>query len=230
MSNRRGKINSKLVARRYDKWLFLQPEEIVKRFNSTMSAIINYYQGCGQRSDLYELLWLYKRSCALTLSHHHKFSSHKKAIAKYGEDLTVNYKTKSGVEKTVSCAIPTLGGGGRFKINVTNSTFPQSMDIAINLPSNLVPKTLHRVQSANELMCAIPNCPNKADEWYHVKHRKKVKIKTPSKQQLVALFAKQIPVCKQHHVLIHSGKYNGPSLNKIKSYHVEDWNPDIKEE
>jgi hypothetical protein len=57
MSNKRGrKINSKLVARRYDKWLFLEPHIIVSRFKSVINGIINYYQGCEQRSDLYELL------------------------------------------------------------------------------------------------------------------------------------------------------------------------------
>jgi hypothetical protein len=32
------------------------------------------------------------------------------------------------------------------------------------------------------------------------------------------LTAKQIPVCAQHHHLIHSGKYDGPSLRKMKGY------------
>ena len=39
----------------------------------------------------------------------------------------------------------------------------------------------------------------------------------------VALFAKQIPVCKKHHVMIHNGQYNGPSLIKLKGYVVGDW-------
>jgi group II intron reverse transcriptase/maturase len=223
MSNRRGKVNSKLVARRCDKWIFLQPEEIVKRYRSIMTALIHYYQGCQQRSDLYEVLWIYKRSCAITLAHHHKFSSYKKVIAKYGDDLTVHYKSKSGKALTVDCAIPSLEGGGRFKTKITKDAFPQSIEQALGLPGSLVPKSLHELKSASELMCHIPNCPNQAQEWHHVKHRKNSKINTAAKQTHVALFAKQIPICKEHHVLIHSGKYNGPSLIKMKGYNAGDW-------
>jgi hypothetical protein len=223
ISNRRGKINSKLVARRYDKWLFLPPQDIVKRFNSVIKGTIQYYQGCQQRSDLYELLWLYKRSCALTLAHHHKYKSWQKAVQKYGKDLTVEYKGKNGKSLTVDCSIPSLEGGGRFKTKVHQNSFPQTMEKSLSQPGRVVPKTLYEMQSASELMCHIPNCPNKAEAWHHVKHRKKAKITSASKQNHVALFAKQIPVCKKHHVMIHNGQYNGPSLIKLKGYVAGDW-------
>lgn len=223
MPNRRGKINSKLVARRYDKWLFLPPQDIVKRFKSVIQSTIHYYQGCQQRSDLYELLWLYKRSCALTLAHHHKFKSWQKAVQKYGKDLTVEYKGKNGKFLTVDCSIPSLAGGGRFKTKVHQNAFPQTMEKSSSQPGRIVPKTLYEMQSASELMCHIRNCPNKAEAWHHVKHRKKLRITSASKQMQVALFAKQIPVCKKHHVMIHNGQYNGPSLIKLKGYVVGDW-------
>jgi group II intron reverse transcriptase/maturase len=225
MSNKRGKANSKLVARRFDKWLFLQPHEIVSRYRSIMVGLINYYQGCGQRSDLYELLWLYKRSCAITLAHHHKFTSFKKVIVKYGKDLKVQYPNSAGKILTVDCAIPTLEGGGQFTTKVTAKSFPQTIEAALLLPGNLIPKTLHSLQSASELECSIPNCPNKAEEWHHIKHRRNAKINSGAKQRQVAMFSKQIPVCKKHHDLIHSGKYNGPSLNKIKGFTAGDWDP-----
>lgn len=223
MSSRRGKINSKLVARRYDKWLFLPPQDIVKRFKSVIKGIIQYYQGCQQRSDLYELLWMYKRSCALTLAHHNKFKSWQKAVQKYGKDLTVEYKGKNGKSLTVDCSIPSLEGGGRFKTKVHQNAFPQTMEKSLSQPGRVVPKTLYEMQSVSELMCHIPNCPNKAEAWHHVKHRKKAKISSASKQNQVALFAKQIPVCKKHHVMIHNGQYNGPSLIKLKGYVAGDW-------
>lgn len=223
MPNRRGKTNSKLVARRYDKWLFLPPQDIVKRFKSVIQSTIHYYQGCQQRSDLYELLWLYKRSCALTLAHHHKFKSWQKAVQKYGKDLTVEYKGKNGKFLTVDCSIPSLAGGGRFKTKVHQNAFPQTMEKSSSQPGRIVPKTLYEMQSASERMCHIRNCPNKAEAWHHVKHRKKLKITSASKQMQVALFAKQIPVCKKHHVMIHNGQYNGPSLIKLKGYVVGDW-------
>lgn len=222
MPNNLGKVNNKLVARRCDKWIFLQPEEIVRRYRDIIRTLVNYYQGCQQRSDLYEVLWIYKRSCAITLAHQHKFSSYKKVIAKYGEDLTVLYKNNSGKILKVDCKIPILAGGGRFKTKISKDAFPQVIEQVIGLPGRLVPKTLHELKSVGEFMCHIPNCPNRANEWYRVKHRKNSKINTANKQRPVGLFPRQIPLCTKHRILIDSGKYNGPRLNKIKGYNVGD--------
>ena len=38
----------------------------------------------------------------------------------------------------------------------------------------------------------------------------------------ILIFANQIPVCREHHIEIHNGKYDGPSLRKIKGYQIED--------
>ena len=38
----------------------------------------------------------------------------------------------------------------------------------------------------------------------------------------LALYAKQIPVCKKHHLAIHKGTYNGPALRSLKGYNIED--------
>lgn len=65
--------------------------------------------------------------------------------------------------------------------------------------------------SVKDLSCGIPNCPNKASEWHHIKHRKRIVGKNFQKK-ITAYTAKQIAVCAAHHQLIHSGKYDGPSL------------------
>lgn len=64
-----------------------------------------------------------------------------------------------------------------------------------------------------------------ADHWHHIKHRRKANKKNQPKQQInLALYAKQIPVCKGHHNAIHKGTYNGPALRSLKGYSVEDIN------
>jgi hypothetical protein len=78
------------------------------------------------------------------------------------------------------------------------------------------------VCSASELDCCIPNCPNKASDWHHIKHRKKYKGSNYT-NKLLSYTAKQIPVCKIHHQLIHSGKYDGPSLRKMKGFVPQDF-------
>jgi hypothetical protein len=70
---------------------------------------------------------------------------------------------------------------------------------------------------ASELKCAIPNCTLEASEWHHIKHRKKFKGPTRIKN-ISAYTAKQIPLCKAHHGIVYSGKYDGPSLRKLPGY------------
>jgi predicted HNH restriction endonuclease len=89
------------------------------------------------------------------------------------------------------------------------------------IQGNPIPKTLTLACSASDLPCGIPNCPNMAGDWHHVKHQKKIKG-TERKKIITAYTAKQIPVCKAHHTLIHNGKYDGPSLKKLRGYTPSD--------
>ena len=85
-----------------------------------------------------------------------------------------------------------------------------------------IPRSLDIVCSVSDLSCAVPGCPNQAEHWHHVKHQKKVKAKDHHKI-LLASTAKQIPVCTPHHRLIHAGKYDGPSLRKMRGYILSDF-------
>jgi len=85
-----------------------------------------------------------------------------------------------------------------------------------------LPITLSAIISASELNCAIPNCTLKATEWHHVKHRKR--IKGDHRQRTIyAYTAKQIPLCNNHHSLVHNGKYDGPSIRKLPGYTSSDF-------
>lgn len=41
---------------------------------------------------------------------------------------------------------------------------PNMCDLTLKVQGSTIPSTLHAVCSASELDCAIPNCPNKADD------------------------------------------------------------------
>jgi hypothetical protein len=90
-------------------------------------------------------------------------------------------------------------------------------DLLVKIQGVPIPQTLSAIANIKELGCCIPNCPNQAEEWHHVKHRKKIKGNDYEKK-ITAYTAKQIPVCSKHHRLIHKGIYNGPSLRKMKGY------------
>ena len=79
---KKGK-NIKYVGRRVDKWIFLsRDEKVIKRFNSIMKSIANYYSGTSYPSALYELWELFRRSAALTLAHRRKMRTVKSAFQK----------------------------------------------------------------------------------------------------------------------------------------------------
>ncbi len=80
---KKGK-NIKYVARRVDKWIFLQEDfEVVKRFNAVLRGIANYYCGTEHPSALDELWELMRRSLALTLAHRHKKRSAEAGFQKW---------------------------------------------------------------------------------------------------------------------------------------------------
>jgi len=62
----------KYVPRRCDKLLFGSPLMIISRYKAIFNGLINYYRGSERLSDLYNFLYVLRRSAALTLAHHHR--------------------------------------------------------------------------------------------------------------------------------------------------------------
>ena len=133
--------------------------------------------------------------------------------------MTIVYKNKSGKELSVFFDTPK---SDKVSWNISTKSYNKISDVLPIIQGVPVPRSLNTVCSATELSCSVPNCPNQAEHWHHVKHQKKIKAK--DRQKLIAaLTAKQIPVCTLHHKLIHSGKYDGPSLRKMFGYTLSDF-------
>jgi group II intron reverse transcriptase/maturase len=219
---KKGK-NPKYVGRRVDKWISLVGDEyVIRRYNSIMRGIANYYSGNEYPSALYGLFYLLKRSAALTLAHRHKLKSAKKAFQRWGKDLSVPIKSKPG--QVVSFEMPTVKYGLK-KPSAKEGNLYWLRNVTSSSGHALVhrtnSKTLNAIVSVTELACCIPSCPNMANEWYHVNSQKRSKAKSFKQQYDVANRSRQIPVCSAHHAQITSGKYDGPSLRKIPGYDAE---------
>ena len=217
----RSKLGAdRLVGRCQDKWLFLSSDQdVIHRFNSIIRGITNYYSGSTQQSVLSRFFFALRKSAALTLAHRHKKKSTWWAFKKFGKDLNIVYKNKKGKELNVNFVVPSIS---KVCWNLNSVLTINSYDVIPVIQGVPVPKTLNMVVSATDFHCSIPNCPNQASHWHHIKHQKKIKAKGHTKI-LAALTAKQIPVCTLHHKLIHSGKYDGPSLRRIKSFTISDF-------
>jgi len=208
----KNRKSSKMVARRLDKWLFLDsPYEVILRFNSVIRGVAYYYSGSTYRSVLDRFYSTMKRSAALTLAHMHKKRKAIWAFDKYGHELKVISKTG----KVVSLLMPKTG-----KHAFRDGDLKYALAIPTGVP---IPTTLTAVCSVKDLCCAIPNCTLKASQWYHVRYRKRIKG-SPLQRKILAYCAKQIPICLNHYQLIHSGKYDGPSIKKLSGYTPSDFN------
>lgn len=212
---RSAKTNSeRFVGRRQDKWLFLKSDkEVIDRYNSVIRGVQYYYSASTQKSILDRFWTAMKQSAMLTIAHRHKKRSASWARKKYGEDLKV---TCLKSEKTSSLLSPLSDKKMTFRKGLLSK-------MLVKIQGTSIPLTLSAVASAHELKCSVPNCTLKADEWHHIKHRKKFKGPTNTKT-IASYFAKQIPLCKSHHNLVHSGKYDGPSLKKLPGYTPSDFN------
>lgn len=213
---KKGK-NIKYVARRVDKWIFLPEDfEVVKRFNAVMRGIANYYCGSEYPSALNELWELMRRSLALTLVHRHKKRTAKAGFQKWGRDLKIRYEVqKKGKteERHVCFEIPKITYG-KFKRPGALQGEMSWLMISTTPKGAVFPKTLSGIVSASELPCAIPHCPNMANEWHHITPRKRAKRKDRRAID-IAYQTRQLPVCTAHHNLITNGNFfKGRALDK----------------
>lgn len=221
---KKGK-NTRFVARRVDKWIFLPSDHLVlQKFNAVTRSIANYYSGSCYPTPLIDIYHLLRRSAALTLAHRHKKRTAKWSFEKWGKELTIETTiTKKGKEQTkiTRFFLPhkenytTLS---KWKVGKDKSGHLEELMNTLTAKGTYLPTTLSAVVSAKEDMCSIPNCPNQAEAWHHIKHRKKYKGMKKTDVTRLALYSKQIPVCKKHHDQIHNGKYGGPSLRKLPGY------------
>lgn len=209
----KNRKSTKYVGKRQDKWLFLNTDyEVLLRYNAVIRGVQNYYSASTYRSVLDRFWHTMKRSAALTLAHRHKKRNAKWAFSNFGTNLTVT-NSKNG--KIIKMLMPTVGNKIKFGTGQLN----YMLAIPKGIP---LPISLSAVCSAKELKCAIPNCTLQAVQWHHIKHRKKIKGNS-IQRSIYAYTAKQIPVCLNHHKLIHVGKYDGPSLRKLPGYIPSDF-------
>lgn len=204
------------VGRRQDKWLFLNSDvEVVRRFNSVLYGVRNYYSGSTQKSVLSRFRHLMLKSCALTLAHRNKKTSSWWAFNKYGRNLCIKDDKGNTIVAfgTMKSSQPTWFSGSRGNIG----------NMLVNIGGVSIPRTLSAVVSASELKCAVVDCNKNAQEWHHITHQRKLKG-AANRRKILAYTAKQLPMCLTHHKLIHSGKYDGPSLKSLKGYYHSDFN------
>jgi RNA-directed DNA polymerase len=150
----RRKSNKKLVRATSFRQITAQDADaIVKRFNSIIYGILNYYSFVNRRSGLWKICDVLRKSCALTLADKLKLKTAAQAFQKFGRNLST--KNSVGREIASLSAWPkTLKTTGKFKIN--------NGDVVYSDLIREIDNTDGYFRTSNELqrMCEFDGCDN----------------------------------------------------------------------
>jgi hypothetical protein len=152
----------------------------------------------------------------LTIAHRNSKRYASWALKKYGKQMVVRIPCKN--DKEIAVRLFMLKAA-KVKWHISSKGQLNNLLAASKGVSMF---DLSVICSTRDCFCVIPNCPNIARELYSIKHRKRIKSNETQKK-IHAYTAKQISVCKKHYLLIHSGKYDGPSLRKLRGYTLMDF-------
>jgi len=185
------------------KWIYLNPEDIIRRYNWITRGILEYYKSVENRNQLGQILWILKFSAVNTLARKLNISP-KQVWSKYGNPIVIKFMAGKD-EKSITLYEPeTLKRDRTFKLKDYFNFDPFNVTI-FALRSN-------HVWGMDCLICGEGDYV----EMHHVKHIRKGEAKGFNKV-MQSLNRKQIPVCRDCHMKIHRGEYDGISLSKLVS-------------
>ena len=98
----------------------LEDKLIVTKFSSIIKSLMDFYSPVNKRSDLWQIVAFYRKSCALTLADKHKLKTAAATYKKYGPNLKISDPIKK--KETVLFYPTTLKTTGNFKLNKSQIT------------------------------------------------------------------------------------------------------------
>jgi group II intron reverse transcriptase/maturase len=183
---------------------------IIIYLKAVFRGLTNYYGYCHNWYDAKTLFNYFGKYCvAMTIAHKTK-SKVSKVFAKYGNELKVTDATGK--------VISFYGSLSNAVIKSKSVNDPTNND-AVPSVENLLFKHL-KLAKIHLIHWPCVIC-GKPAEMHHIKHVRQVLKKKPPKSFNAYLEAmrltnrKTLPVCREHHLQIHSGKYDGVSLKKL---------------
>jgi len=171
----------------------LEDTLIVQRFSSIIRGLMEYYSPANRRSDLWQIVAVYRKSCALTLADKHKLKTAAKAYKRYGPNLKISDPIKK--KETVLFYPTTLKTTANFKLGKDNISLADS-----NLDSI---KGSYKSNIKTSSSCQWPGCVRTENlEEHHVNPVRNIKGHNLSQYE-VWLRKKQrktISLCREHHL------------------------------
>ena len=185
--------------------------DIIDIYQSELRGIIQYYKFARNQKSLAKLKYIMEVSLVKTLANKLKLSA-KKVYDTYNS----YHKVEGTLYKVLKCCI----NNGKRKVEAYFGGIPLKRKTPTNtekIDDNIV-KT-NRIKSRSSLSQRLLNnvceiCGSDEDvEIHHIRKMSDIKnSKALWAKKMIALNRKTIALCHKHHMEVHSGKYDGPSL------------------
>lgn len=182
---------------------------IVLYLKAVFRGHANYFGFAHNWYDAKSIYNYYGVYCAaMTIAHKTK-SKVPKVFKKYGKTLTI----RDGEDKVTAHFSLLTNKQFKKSVKFNSATLPPNVEVL--LKENLKIASKHLIKWP----CVICGDPNA--EMHHVKHiRKSLRKKNPKSfdaylEAMRIVNRKTLPVCKEHHNMIHSGVYSGESLSTL---------------
>lgn len=188
---------------------------IINHYLALGRGILGYYRLATNYNTLKHRIWyILYYSCVLTLGQKFRLRTISKTIKKLGFNLAVYKEAKNG-KKELAAQFNRKSFDNIIPIkshwDFTNLI---SKDVNIN-PLEYIELTKYRLpRTINSLNAPCIVCNSTTDiELHHLKHIRKSNLKWDYlTSRMSKINRKQVPLCKNCHIKVHSGKYNGPGL------------------
>ena len=196
------RTNNKKLARATSnrRLIGLTTAEIVKRYSSIIRGLREYYSFANRYSDLWKVLSIYRKSCALSIADKLKLKTAAKVFAKYGSRIRIT--NNLGVEEAILDWPDTLKSRQNFKRGKTQQNLA-------NLLSNIDGfhiQSSYKATPQGKDMCEYEGCNAiKGLEQHHINPQVNLNRKDLNDYQrkLLANKRKTVTLCRKHHMLLH---------------------------
>lgn len=178
-----------------------QLADIINHYRSVERGILNYYSlanNYGRLASRVHYILFY--SCVLTIAAKKKLKTKRKVFKKYGRDL----KIKDEKGKTITCyPTPSYKRPRKFPNHIKR----YEEELIIKLDSRL-----NRGRKDLKGPCIVCGCSENI-EVHHVRSLRKRPRKGNFLEDMMSkMNRKQVPLCRNCHVQVHSGLYEGKSF------------------
>lgn len=180
------------------KFCSFEDKLIVNQFSSVIRGIVNYYRPANQYSDLWPIVALLRKSCALTLADKHKLKTAAKAYKKFGPNLKIT-DPLNPKDVTTLFYPDTLKTTNNFNLG----KFWMNLSLVDNDPI----QGSYKSNVKTSAVCQFPGCKTTEGlQEHHINELRNLKKKGlhPYLKSLIAKKRKTVTLCEVHHKLQHS--------------------------